>query len=589
MSLLGVGDLTIRYGDDVAVDGLSFSIETGEAVGLVGESGAGKSQAALALLGLLPTSADVTGSIRLDGAELVGAPEATLRSVRGRRIGIVFQDPSLALNPYLSVGRQLVLILESHGLADGPAARERAVDALARVGLPDPARNFSSYPHELSGGMRQRVTIAAALLGEPELLVADEPTTALDVTVQAEILALLDTVRDDMALLLITHDLGIVAGHCERMLVMDSGCLVESGPTSGLFRAPASARTRTMLDAAPTLDGDAPSAGEGEILLSTDGLGVSYRAERRRLAAVREASISLRAGETLAIVGESGSGKTSLARAVLGLVPASAGKVVLAGTTLEADLGRRKLGIRRELSLVFQDPVGSLSPAMTVREIVAEPLLIHERALDRAGRAAKAEALLDRVGIDASLFARFPHELSGGQAQRVAIARALVLEPSVLVCDEAVASLDGGVRRRILDLLESFQASTGLSILFIAHDLAVVRSIAHRVAVMYLGRVVEQGRTADVFGRPAHPYTRALLDAVPLPDPLAPGGVATLSGEVPSPLDPPAGCAFRPRCAWAEPGVCEAAVPALEPVAGEATGHRVACVRAGDIAAELLR
>ncbi len=585
MSLLSVNELSIRYEDDTVVDNLSFSIEAGEAVGLVGESGAGKSQAALALLGLLPESAEQSGSIRFHGEEIVGATEAALRKVRGRRIAMVFQDPSLALNPYLSVGRQLALALESHGLAAGHEVKSRVVDALARVGLPDPARQYSSYPHELSGGMRQRVTVAAALLGEPELLVADEPTTALDVTVQAGILELLDTLRDEMALLLITHDLGVVAGHCERMLVMEKGRLIDSGQTSSLFKAPNDERTKAMIDAAPRLAGETRSARDSEIVLNTEALEVSYDVGRKSLLAVREVSATIRAGETLAVVGESGSGKTSLARAVLGLVPAEAGKVVLAGAPLQPDLGRRDLAVRRQLSLVFQDPVGSLSPAMTVREIVSEPLAIHEASVPAGERAARAEALLERVGIDASYFGRFPHELSGGQAQRVAIARALVLEPKVLVCDEALASLDGSVRGRILDLLESIQASTGLSILFIAHDLAVVRSIAHRVAVMYLGRLVEIGTTADVFGRPLHPYTRALLDAVPLPDPLAPGGVASLEGEVPSPLDPPSGCAFRTRCAWAREE-CAGSVPVLEPLAGHPESQRVACVRARQIAAD---
>ena len=584
MSLLDVTDLTIRYGDDTVVDGLSWSIDAGESVGLVGESGAGKSQAGLALLGLLPDKASVSGSIRLQGDELVGAPERTLRTIRGRRIAMVFQDPSLALNPYLTVGRQLELVVANHESLTARAASRRVVDALARVGLPDALRQAKSYPHELSGGMRQRVTIAAALLCNPDLLVADEPTTALDVTVQADILALLDTLLDDMALLLITHDLGVVAGHCERVLVMDSGRLVDSGQTSGLFRAPGNDRTKAMLDAAPRLDGKLREAVAGEILLNTDSLRVEYAVNRRRLAAVRDASLTLRAGETLAVVGESGSGKTSLARAVLGLVPASSGRVVVAGTTQRAELRRRSLADRRLLSLVFQDPVGSLSPSMTVREIVSEPLAVHETAMTPDERADRASAVLAEVNIDPEFYGRYPHELSGGQAQRVAIARALVLEPRVLVCDEAVASLDGSVRRRILDLLEAIQAESGLAILFIAHDLAVVRHIAHRVAVMYLGRIVESGTAADVFEQPIHPYTRALLKAVPLPDPLAPGGVASLEGEIPSPLDPPSGCGFRTRCSAAA-DVCAGTVPALEPFP-DGSSHRVACLRSAEFGDE---
>ena len=580
MSLLEVDALTVRYGADAVVDDLSFALEPGEALGLVGESGSGKSQTALAVMGLLPATATVSGSIRFAGTDLRGLGRKAMNRLRSVSLAIVFQDPSLALNPYLTIGRQLTAILHAHDLARGPDALARAEAALADVGLPDPRRQLAAYPHELSGGMRQRVMIAAALLGKPDLLIADEPTTALDVTVQAQILELLDRLRDHTSLLLITHDLGVIAGHCERMLVMESGRLVESGSTATVFRAPEHAATQALIGAATDLAADSPPAGDSDFLMSADALSVGYPAGRsQRLAAVRELSLALRRGETLAVVGESGSGKTSVARALCGLVAPAGGSVAFAGKRLGATLAERDLGLKRRIQLVFQDPAGSLSPGMKVAEIVAEPLRVHEPGLAREEVRRRVEAALADVGLGPEYLGRYPHELSGGQAQRTAIARALVLRPELLVCDEAVAALDGSVRARLLARLKAVQANTGLGILFIAHDLAVVRQIAHRVAVMYLGRIVEAGETDAVFGNPRHPYTRALIDAVPVPDPLRPAGRNSLSGEIPSPLAPPSGCAFHPRCRWSEPR-CVAGRPALERIGGEP--RRVACWRAED-------
>ena len=576
MSLLAVDSLSVAYGSRQVLHDISFSLDRGESLGLVGLSGSGKTQTALAILGLLPDDADVRGRVRFEDTDLLEADTATLLRLRGQRIAMVFQDPSLALNPYLTIGHQLGAILKTHRLAPAGAVRDRVIAALARVGLPDPGEQVDRYPHQLSGGMRQRAMIAAALLGEPDILIADEPTTALDVTVQAEILDLLDEIRGDTALLLITHDLGIVAGRCERMLVIDAGRVVETDRTAGLFKAPRTPLTRSLLADALTLSGEPPPPGDGDILLSADRLSVSYPVSRRReLVAVRDQSFAIREGETLAIVGESGSGKSSLARAVLGLVPPASGHVLFRDEPLPATLDARPLAQKRDLSLVFQDPPGSLSPSMRVCDILAEPLRVHSPGLGKAERRARVEAVAASVGLELSLLERYPHQLSGGQAQRVAVARAIVLGPKLLVCDEAVAALDGRTRRRILDLLQAVQAETGLAMLFITHDIAVAQSIAHRVAVMYLGRIVEIGATRDVFGRPRHPYTRALIDAVPLPDPLAPGGVATLSGELPSPLEPPAGCAFQTRCPRVE-ARCRDVTPQLEPVGGS----RVACLRA---------
>ncbi|MDJ0939413.1 MAG: ABC transporter ATP-binding protein [Woeseiaceae bacterium] len=580
-AILEVDSLTIAYDGKPVVDGLTFEVAPAEAVGLVGESGSGKTQTALALMGLLPATAHVRGSATLGGEKLLGRAEAELDALRARRIAMVFQDPSLALNPYLRIGKQLRLILERHGIADGATATRRALDALASVGLPDPDRQARAFPHQLSGGMRQRVMIAAALIGEPDLLIADEPTTALDVTVQAQILALLEEVRKQTALLLITHDLGVVAGHCERMLVLEHGRLVESGPTERVFAAPAHAHTEALIAAHPHLDkAPALSRPAAEELLTLDGIRVSYRAHGSRLKAVNGVELALKKGETVAIVGESGSGKSSLVRAVLGLVPADAGRLCFLGEELSHEVSARETATRRELQMVFQDPLGSLNPQMRVASIVAEPLDVHEPGLSGTDRRRKVVNRLEQVGLDASFVERFPHELSGGQAQRVAIARALVLAPSVLVCDEALAALDGSVREQVLNVLKDVQANTGLAILFISHDLGVVRTLCHRVLVMYLGRIVELADNDVLFSSPLHPYTRALLDAVPVADPTA-ERPPVLGGEVPSPLSPPAGCAFHPRCPQAVED-CRQHAPGLRRVGAT----DVACLRASEYLAK---
>ncbi|MBT8087533.1 MAG: ABC transporter ATP-binding protein [Gammaproteobacteria bacterium] len=580
MSLLSVDGLTVHYGDQRVVDDVSFAVERGESVGLVGESGSGKSQTALAILGLLAPQAICRGSVRCDDMELLGASDEVLNTVRARHIGIVFQDPMQALNPYLRIGRQLRQVVISHERVSTDEAHRRVVDMLRRVGLPDVERQSDSYPHQLSGGMRQRVMLASALIAGPDLLIADEPTTALDVTVQAQILELLEEVRDDTALLLITHDLGVVAGRCERMLVMERGRLVDAGPTIAMFASPGHAHTRTLLDAAPRIDRPAglPVASDRSVL-GVECASVSFPATRgRRLDAVVDANLSLRRGETLAVVGESGSGKSSLVRGVLGLVPLTAGRIVYSGAVLQGPVEKRPMATRRDLQLVFQDPVGALDPQMRVRDAVEEPLEVHAAALSKARRLARVTDALQQVGLGAELLTRFPHELSGGQAQRVAIARALILEPKILICDEAVAALDGSVRNQVLDVLRRVQRDTGLSIIFITHDLAVVRSLCHRVLVMYMGRFIELAESAALFARPRHPYTRALLDAVPVPDPRVAPQRAPLSGEVSSLLDPPPGCVFHPRCPHAV-DTCRRERPQPQ----DRQGTRVACHRSEEL------
>lgn len=580
MSLLQVSGLSIRYRGDVVVDDISFELDEAESVGIVGESGSGKSQTALALLGLLPAQAEVSGSIQFDGIEIVGATEKKLNQLRAQRIGMVFQDPMQALNPYVQIGKQVRQILLQHDLAEGAEADERVIEMFTRVGLPDPAQQFRAYAHQLSGGMRQRVMLASALIAEPDLLVADEPTTALDVTVQAQILDLLEDIRDNTALLLITHDLGIVAGHCERMLVFEKGRLVDAGPTTSLFASPGHAHTRTLLDAAPRIDrGTFPPEIKASTILSVEAAEVIYEREgNEQIRAVSDVGLSLRKGETLAVVGESGSGKSSLVRAILGLIPMQSGLVVYSGEPLAGPVETRSIAHHRDFQLVYQDPVAALNPQMRVRKIVGEPLSVHERTLTSKARLERVITTLQKVGLEQKHLDRYPHQLSGGQAQRVAIARALILGPSVLVCDEAVAALDGSARAQVLELLRTVQKDSDLSIIFISHDLAVVRSISHRVLVMYMGHLVEYAECAKLFGSPRHPYTRALLDAVPVPDPVVAVKAAPIKGEVASLLTPPSGCVFHPRCGYAKE-ICRERVP----VTRDINGSRVACHRADEI------
>ena len=409
MSLLDVEGLTIRYRDTIAVDELSFSVDSGESLGLVGESGSGKTQTALAIMGLLPGDATVRGDIRVNGESLLSLDERALNRVRARKIAMVFQDPMQALNPYVPVGEQIARILLEHRLAGADEARNKVITMLDRVGLPDPERQCRSYPHQLSGGMRQRAMIAAALITDPALLVADEPTTALDVTVQAQLLDLLEELRDDTALLLITHDLGVVAGHCERMLVLEHGRKLEEGPTRRLFVSPEHPHTKKMIDAAPRLGASpSPDGPKSNTILVADGIDVVYPEDR--LHAVHATDLTLKAGETLALVGESGSGKSSLVRAILGLVTPVAGEVELDGVRLPHGVNKRRSADRKRMSLVFQDPVGSLNPQRRVRDIVGEPIGTSNRDA--------ISAMLSRVGLDDSYLDRFPHELSAARRHR---------------------------------------------------------------------------------------------------------------------------------------------------------------------------
>jgi microcin C transport system ATP-binding protein len=522
-TVLDVRDLAIRFRQDGriidAVRGVSFTVAKGETVALVGESGSGKSVTALATVSLLPDSAEVSGSVRYNGTEMVGADEPSLRRVRGNDISFIFQEPMTSLNPLHTIERQLGESLALHQGLSGAPARARIIDLLQKVGIREAESRLEAYPHQLSGGQRQRVMIAMALANGPELLIADEPTTALDVTIQAQILELLADLKriEGLSLLFITHDLGVVRRIADRVCVMQGGEIVEQGPSAEIFRAPKHPYTQKLLAAEPQGRPD-PVAVDAPEIVRTDGLRVWFPIHRGFLRktvghvkAVNDASLSVRAGETLGIVGESGSGKTTLALAILRLIP-STGPVVFLGQDLQRKHGRDLRDLRRNLQIVFQDPFGSLSPRMTVEQIIAEGLGVHgvERGRNQAEMVAE---IMTEVGLDPAAMARYPHEFSGGQRQRVAIARAMILRPKLVVLDEPTSALDMTVQVQIVELLRALQRKWGLAYLFISHDLRVVRALAHKVIVMKDGDVVEAGVGAQIFEAPQHPYTRALLSA----------------------------------------------------------------------------
>jgi len=523
--LLEVRDLAVRFhleGRVVdAVRGVSFAIERGETVALVGESGSGKSVTGLSILQLLPypRAEHPKGSIRFKGEELVGRPEGFMRQIRGDRIAMIFQEPMTSLNPLHTVERQIAEALLLHRRLGREEVRARVLELLRLVGIPEPEQRRSAYPHQLSGGQRQRVMIAMALANEPDVLIADEPTTAVDVTIQAQILRLLQDLqrRMGMAILLITHDLTIVRHVAHRVLVMTRGELVESGPVARVFAAPRHPYTRKLLAAEPA-GRPAPVAPGAPVVAELRRLQVHFPIQRGLLRrtvgwvkAVDGVDLVIRAGETLGIVGESGSGKTTLGLALLRLLP-SRGVIRIGGTDVQGWSWRQLRPLRRQMQIVFQDPFGSLSPRMSVGQIVEEGLAIHRvgTAEERARRVARA---LEEVGLDPDWAHRYPHEFSGGQRQRIAIARALVLEPRLLVLDEPTSALDMSVQAQIVDLLRSLQEKHGLAYLFISHDLRVIRATSHRVAVMKDGVVVEEGPVEQIFEDPRHPYTRALLAA----------------------------------------------------------------------------
>jgi microcin C transport system ATP-binding protein len=524
--ILTIRDLSVSFdtpqGEVRAVRGVSLDIAKGETVGLVGESGSGKSVTALSILQLLPypMARHPAGSILFQGRELLGAPEPTLRQVRGNRIAMIFQEPMTSLNPLHVIEKQVNEVLFVHKGLGRRAARARTVELLRLVGLPEAERRLDAYPHQLSGGQRQRVMIAMALANEPDLLIADEPTTALDVTIQAQILRLLRDLqaRFGMALLLITHDLGVVRKMADRVCVMTQGEIVEAGPVAEVFERPRHAYTRRLLAAEPAARTNGAAAASPVIMAAEDvrvwfpiRAGVLRRTVDH-VKAVDGVGLTIREGQTVGVVGESGSGKTTLGLALLRLVT-SQGRIEFRGTALQGLRSSALRPLRKEMQVVFQDPYGSLSPRLSVGQIVGEGLAVHAVSRSAGERATLIDEALAEVGLEPAMRDRYPHELSGGQRQRVAIARAIVLKPRLLVLDEPTSALDRSIQAQMIDLLRDLQARHRLAYLFISHDLRVIRALSDEVIVMQAGRVVERGPTAQIFERPEHPYTRALLAA----------------------------------------------------------------------------
>ena len=655
-ALLTLDKLSTHLGSEAhpvrAVDEVSLTIQRGETFVLLGESGCGKSMIALSIMRLLPYSGRiVAGDIRLDGQSLRALSEAEMRAERGGRIGMIFQEPMTSLNPVMTVGEQVAEAVRLHDRESRGRVEERVVELFRAVGIPDPQRRTRDYPHQLSGGMKQRIMIAMALAGRPELLIADEPTTALDVTIQAQVLDLLKQLQRDtgMSILLITHDLGVVAEMADRVGVMYAGQMMEINDVDGFFENPvhpysrklfrsvpkaekrhqgldvipgivpplnqafdhcrfadrcefAHDRCRTQLppwrgkaqsgyrchlapedlseSVAPVLPTRHSQGTAGEALLDVRGLKVHFPIHKgvlRRVAgqvkAVDGVDLRIDSGCTVALVGESGCGKTTVGKAIIQLNRLTDGQILFDGNDLANVRGRRLRRLRREFQIIFQDPASSMNPRMLVEDIVAEGMVAQGIGGDRRQRRVLVERLLGQVGMQPTAADRYPHEFSGGQRQRIAIARALALEPRLIVCDEPTSALDVSVQAQVLNLLKQLQTELGLSYLFITHNISVVAYLAHEVAVMYLGRVVEYGAVDKVLEDPLHPYTAALLSAVPVPDPAHEREVIKLQGDMPSPIDPPTGCHFHPRCPHAS-AVCRERYPEtieVEP------GRRVSC------------
>ncbi|KVP45569.1 ABC transporter ATP-binding protein [Burkholderia ubonensis] len=525
--LLSLERLHVRFGDTVAVDDVTLAIGRGERVALVGESGSGKSVTALAILRLL-RDAEVGGTIRFAGQDLVAKSEREMRGLRGSDIAMIFQEPMTALNPLYTIGAQIGETIQLHDGVTAGDARKRAIALLARTGIAEPERRVDSYPHQLSGGQRQRAMIAMALGCRPRLLLADEPTTALDVTIRAQIVELLlelqreEAEKRGMAILLITHDLNLVRHFADRIAVMERGRLVESGAVERIFAAPEHPYTQRLLNSRPQR-AVVPVLPIAPVLLDARHVTVQFARKRPGLAgwfksvpvaAVSDVSVSVRQGETLGVVGESGSGKSTLAMALLGLQKTAHGEIEFQGRALSSYRGREQAALRSNMQVVFQDPFSSLSPRHTIERIVGEGLELHRPDLSADARRAKSLAVLREVGLDRTVMHRYPHEFSGGQRQRIAIARALVLEPRILILDEPTSALDVSIQQQVLKLLANLQQKYNLGYLFISHDLDVIGAMAHRVAVMQDGAIVEAGEVTDIFTKPSHPYTQKLLKAV---------------------------------------------------------------------------
>ncbi|WP_296419784.1 ABC transporter ATP-binding protein [Pseudooctadecabacter sp.] len=567
--ILSVKDLTVKFetpdGTVDAVKGVTFDVAPGECLGIVGESGSGKSQSALSAMQLLARNGRAEGMIEFDGQDMLSMPTRQLEKIRGAKMSMIFQDPLTALTPQMKIGQQMREILQIHKGLTGRAADEKCIAWLEKVRIPEAARRMRQYPHELSGGMRQRVMIAMAMLCEPELLLADEPTTALDVTVQAQVLELMDDLRRETntGIALITHDMGVVARMCQRIIVMRKGEIVEAGPVDQIFYDPQHDYTKMLLSSVPRIDqldrGGRPSIepiAPQDPILKVDDMKVHFPirmsgglfGRTKMLRAVDGVSFDLRPGETLGVVGESGCGKSTLARGVLNLIPPTDGTVAWLGQDISGWERGQMRSLRKDLQIVFQDPLASLNPRMTIGASIAEPLQLHRPDMNRSDRTARVREMLAQVDLDPDMINRYPHELSGGQNQRVGIARAIITEPKLVICDEAVSALDVSVQAQVIDLLIELQKKMDLTMMFISHDLSVVREVSHRIMVLYLGRVVEYAGRDQIYENATHPYTKALISAVPTPDPKIERAKdrLILEGDLPSPLDSRAQLRFMP-------------------------------------------
>ncbi len=590
--LLTVEGLEVRFpglsGDVVAVDGVSFAVGTGEILGIVGESGSGKSTVLSSCIKLVPAPGRITkGSIRWRGTNVTDLPEKGMRAIRGRQIGMIFQDPFSALHPSLTVGRQIDNAIRDHTKLAKQARRALALEALSDAGVPHPQERLGAYPHHLSGGLCQRVVIAMAIVNRPELLLADEPTTALDVTVQAEILDLLARITAErrLSVIFVTHNFGIVAHLCERTIVMQRGRIVEEADTRALFRRPQHRYTRDLLDAVPRVD-VSPAAkhqaiGAPQAAPTLRCVNVTKHFSVRRwfgssgvVHALDDVSLDVYAGETLGLVGESGAGKTTLARCMVNLTEPTSGHIFIGDEDIHSLRGDRLRALRRKIQFVFQNPYAALNPRMTVYQQIAEPMVFHDLC-EKSDLKRRVATQLDLVGLPTGLAERYPGQLSGGERQRVVIARALAVEPSIVIADEPVSALDVSIQTQVIELFAQLQRELNLTLVIVAHDLGLVRNMCDRVAVMYLGQIVEVGAAEDVFLSPRHPYTSALIRSAPIPDPEAARRTRMIAGDAPSAVDPPPGCRFHPRCPRAS-DVCRTVEPVLEI---EGAGNDPAIVR----------